>query len=70
MRIGIEGDLSAEVAQHTEQRLHIHATREGHGSESMAQIMEAHMFLDAGLRQQPAVNSGHYVRTPVAAGEG
>ena len=70
MRIGIEGEPGAEVAQHTGQRFHIHAAGEGHGGESMAQIMEAHMFLDAGLCQQLAIDSGHRVRTPVASSAG
>ena len=38
VRIGVEGEPSAVVAQHTGQRFHIHAAGEGHGSESMAQI--------------------------------
>ena len=70
MRIGIQGKPSAEVAQHTGQRFYIHAAGEGHGSESMAQIMEAHMLLNAGLCQQLPVDSGHCIRTPVAAGAG
>lgn len=35
MRIGIEGEPGAEVAQHTGQRFHIHAAGEGHGSEGV-----------------------------------
>ena len=70
MRIGVEGEPSAVMTQHTGEGLYIHAAGEGHGSEGVAQIMEAHMFLDAGLRQQLAVDSGHRVRTPVAASAG
>ena len=70
MRIGIEGEPSAEVAQHTGQRFHIHAAGESHGGESMAQIMEAHMLLNASLRQQFPVDPGHRVRAPVAASAG
>ena len=70
MRIGVEGEPSAVVAQHTGQGFHIHATGEGHGGESVAQIMEANMLLNTGLRQQFPVNPGHRVRAPVAAGAG
>ena len=36
----------------------------------MAQIMEANMLLDAGLRQQLPVNPGHRIWAPVATGAG
>lgn len=65
MRIGIQGEPGAEVAQHTGQGLHIHAAGEGHGGESMPQIMKAHVLLDAGHCQQLAVDPGHRVRAPV-----
>lgn len=68
--IGIQGEPGAEVAQHTGQRFHIHTAGEGHGSEGVAQIVEAHMLLNAGLCQQLPVDPGHCVRTPVAAGAG
>ena len=70
VRIGVQGKPGAIVAQHTGQCLHIHSAGEGHSSESMAQIMEANMLLDACLRQQLSVDSGHCVRAPVAAGAG
>ena len=70
MRIGVESKPGAVVAQHAGQRLHIHAAGEGHRGKSMAQIMEANMLLDACLRQQLSVDSGHCVRAPVAAGAG
>ena len=58
------------MAQHTGQGLYIHAAGEGHGGESMAQIMEANMLLNARLRQQLPVNPGHRIRAPIAAGAG
>ena len=70
VRIGVQGNPGAEVAQHAGQCLHIHAAGEGHRGESMAQIMEANMLLDAGLRQQLAVDPGYRVRAPVPAGAG
>ena len=36
----------------------------------MAQIMEANMLLDTGLRQQFPVDPGHCVWAPIAAGAG
>ena len=38
VRIGVEGEPSAVMAQHSGQGLYIHAAGEGHGCESMAQI--------------------------------
>ena len=70
VRIGVERKPCAIVAQHTGQCLHIHSAGEGHRSESMAQIMEANMLLDAGLRQQLPVDPGHRIWAPVAAGAG
>ena len=35
MRIGVQGEPGAVVAQHTEQSLDIHATGEGHRGKSM-----------------------------------
>ena len=70
VRIGVEGEPGAEVAQHAGQCLHIHTAGEGHRGESVTQIVEANMLLDAGLRQQFAVDPGHRVRAPVAAGAG
>ena len=70
VRIGVESEPSTVVAQHTGQRFHIHAAGEGHGGEGVAQIVEAHMLLDAGLCQQLPVDSGHCVWTPIVAGAG
>ena len=70
MRIGVQSEPGAVVSQHAGQCLHIHAAGEGHSSESMAQIMEANTLLNARLRQQLAVDSGHRIRAPVAAGAG
>ena len=70
MRIGVQGEPGAVVAQHTGQGLYIHTAGEGHRGKSMAQIMEANALLDAGLRQQFPVDPGHRVRTPVPAGAG
>ena len=38
VRIGVQGEPGAVVAQHTGQGLHIHAAGEGHRGKSMAQI--------------------------------
>ena len=70
VRIGVEGEPGAEVAQHAGQGLRVHAAGEGHGCKRMPEIVEAHMFLDAGHFQQLAVDPGHRVRAPVAAGAG
>ena len=70
VRMGIEGEPGADVAQHTGQGLHIHAAGKGHRSKSMAQIMEANTLLDACLRQQLPVNPGHRIQAPIAAGAG
>ena len=70
VRIGVQGKPCAIVAQHTGQGLYIHAAGEGHRGESVAQIMEANTLLDARLRQQLPVDSGHRIRAPVAAGAG
>ena len=70
VRIGVERKPCAIVAQHTGQCLHIHAAGEGHGGESVAQIVEANMLLDASLCQQLPVDPGHCVGAPVAASAG
>ena len=70
MRIGVEGKPGAEVAQHAGQGLCVHATGEGHGGKRVPEIVETHVLLDAGLLQQLAVDPGHRVRAPVAAGAG
>lgn len=70
MRIGIQGKSGAEVAQHTGYGLHIYAAGEEHGGKSVAQIVEANIFLDVGLLQQFVVDSGHCVRAPAGADAG
>ena len=47
VRIGVEGESGAEMAQHTGQGLRVHAAGEGHRGKSMAQIMEANALLNA-----------------------
>lgn len=68
--IGVQGEPGAVMAQHTGERLYIHTAGESHGGEGVPEIVEAHMLLDAGLCQQLAVDPGHRVRAPVAAGAG
>ena len=59
VRIGIEGKSGIVVIQHAGQRFHIHAAGEGHGGESVAQIVDAHMLLDAAFCRQLSVDPGH-----------
>lgn len=68
--IRVEGEPGAEVAQHAGQGLCVHAAGEGHGSEGVPEIVEAHVFLDTGHFQQLSVDPGHRIRAPVAAGAG
>ena len=70
MRVGVQSESGAEVAQHAGQGFHIHAAGDGHGREGVSEVMEAHMFLDACVFQQFAVDSRHGIRTPVAASPG
>ena len=41
VRIGVEGESGAEVAQHAGQGLCVHATGEGHGCKRMTKLVEA-----------------------------
>lgn len=41
VRISVEGEPSAEVAQHAGQGLRVHAAGEGHGCESVPKLVEA-----------------------------
>ena len=47
MRVGVQREPGAVVAQHAGQGLHIYAAGEGHRGKSMAQIMEANALLNA-----------------------
>ena len=67
MGVGVQREACAVVAQHTGQRLYIHAAGDGHGRECVSEVMEAHMFLNACVFQQLPVDPRHGVRTPVAA---
>ena len=44
MRIGVEGEPGAEVAQHAGQGLCVHAAGEGHGGEGVPEIRQ--MFIN------------------------
>ena len=70
MRVGVQGEPGAEMAQHTGQGFYIHAAGDGHGRECVSQIVEANVFLDACIFQQLPVDPRHGVRTPVAARPG
>ena len=70
MRVGVQREPGAEVAQHTGQGFHIHAAGDGHGRECVSEVMKAHMLLDACAFQQLPVDPRHRVRTPVAARPG
>lgn len=52
VRIGIQREPGAEMAQHTGQGFHIHAAGNCHRCEGVSEIMEAHMLLDARVFQQ------------------
>ena len=52
VRIGVQCEPCAEVAQHTGQGLYIHAAGDRHGRECVSEVMEAHMLLDARVFQQ------------------
>lgn len=67
VRVGVQSEPGAVVAQHAGQGLHIHAAGDRHRGECMSQIVETHMLLDACVFQQLPVDPRHGIRTPVAA---
>ena len=56
VRIGVQREARAEVAQHTGQGFHIHAAGDCHRCECVSEVMEAHMLLDARVFQQLPVD--------------
>lgn len=56
VRIGVQREARAVVAQHAGQGLHVHAAGDRHGGECVSQIVEAHVLLDACVFQQLPVD--------------
>ena len=67
VRVGVQSEPSAVMAQHTGQGLHIHAAGDRHGRECVSEVMKAHVLLDACAFQQLPVDPRRGVRTPVTA---
>ena len=56
MRIGVQREARAVVAQHAGQGLHIHTAGDRHRGECVSEVVEAHMLLDARAFQQLPVD--------------
>ena len=56
VRIGVQREPGAEVAQHTGQGFYIHAAGDGHRCECVSEIVKAHVLLDACVFQQLPVD--------------
>lgn len=56
VRIGVQCEPCAEVAQHTGQGFHIHAAGDCHRCECVSEVVEAHVLLDARTFQQLPVD--------------
>jgi len=56
VRIGVQREPGAEVAQHTGQGFYIHAAGDCHRGEGVSEVMIAHMLLDARIFQQLPVD--------------
>lgn len=56
VRIGVQCEPCAEVAQHTGQGFHIHAAGDCHRCECVSEVVEAHVLLDARAFQQLPVD--------------
>lgn len=56
VRIGVQCEPCAKVAQHTGQGFHIHAAGDCHRCECVSEVMEAHMLLDVRVFQQLPVD--------------
>ena len=67
VRVGVQSEAGAVVAQHAGQGLHIHAAGDRHGGECVSEVVETYMLLDACIFQQFPVDPRHGVRTPVTA---
>ena len=64
MRVGVQREARAVVAQHAGQGLHVHAAGDRHGREGVSEVVEAHVLLDACAFQQLPVDPRHRVRVP------
>ena len=47
VRVGVQSKPGAVMAKHTGQGFHIHAAGDGHGCESVSEVMETHVLLNA-----------------------
>ena len=56
VRVGVQSEPGAVVAQHTGQGLYIHAAGDRHRGECVSEVVEAHMLLDACVFQQLPVD--------------
>ncbi len=56
MRVGVQSEPGAVVAQHAGQGLHIHAAGDRHGGECVSEVVETYMLLDARVFQQLPVD--------------
>ena len=65
VRVGVQREARAVVAQHAGQCLHVHAAGDRHGRECVSEVVETYMLLDACVFQQLPVDPRHGVRTPV-----
>ena len=52
VRVGVQSEPGAVMAQHTGQGFYIHAAGDCHGRKCVSEVMEAHMLLDARVFQQ------------------
>lgn len=56
VRVGVQSEPGAVVAQHTGQGLYIHTAGDRHRGECVSEVVEAHMLLDACVFQQLPVD--------------
>ena len=56
VRVGVQREARAVVAQHAGQGLHIHAAGDGHRGECVSEVVETYMLLDACVFQQLPVD--------------
>ena len=56
VRVGVQREPGAEMAQHAGQGLHIYAAGDCHRCEGVSEVMKAHMLLDACVFQQLPVD--------------
>lgn len=56
VRVGVQREARAVVAQHAGQGLHIHTAGDRHRGECVSEVVEAHVLLDARAFQQLPVD--------------